>query len=157
MLKLIVLCLLMVGCAGPLALRDGAGSERYSPPPGSIVLRVQVLETEFTDLYPGCAEPNECVPFHFWYKYRARVKEVVSGEWTKPEVEFARLQHAEFVDRIKRDCYVVLRPAGPNLGSLLHVPFEADRLVSRLMDGGPTEIRALRAAAERRGEGGLPR
>jgi hypothetical protein len=116
------------------------------PASRAIALRVEVLEVEFTDLSPGCGS-DECIPFDFWYKYRAKVKEVISGDWNQPEVAFTNLQHAEFIDKVTRDCYVVLRPAGKELQFKIGVPFAAERLLSLLWKPDRAVIKALRDGA----------
>ena len=76
-----------------------------------------------------------------------RVKEVVSGTWTQPEVTFTNLQHAEYIDRVTKDCYVVLVPAGDEIRSKVGVPLVADRLLSRFFVGDRALIKALRDGA----------
>lgn len=132
--------LALAGCAQSRALQQGVASG-YQIPADAIVLRVKVLEVEYTDFYPDCGP--DCVPFSFWYKYRASVSKVISGDWTQPEVEFTYLQHAEFIDEVTDDCYVVLRPAGRNLQSKIGVPFVADKLLSRFFKSDRTMIKAL--------------
>lgn len=150
-LKLLLLCVLTAGCASTHALRDDSDGEVYTPPPGAIVLRVEVLAGEFTDVYVNCLKlDGECILSRSFYKYRARVKETISGEWTQAEVEFAYLQHGQYIDKVTRDCYVVLLPMSPQRRALLHVPFEADELISRVMTDGPARIKRLRASAKPR-------
>ena len=108
------------------------------------MLRVEVLEVEFTDLHPGCGEVKDCIPFDFWYRYRARVKEVISGDWRKSEIEFTHLQHAEYISKLTRDCYVVLEPAGDELRSKVGVPFVAYELLFRSLERDRAAIKALR-------------
>lgn len=115
----------------------------YSPPPGYVVLRVRVLEVQSTDWHPACADPENCMPMSFWHRYRAQVRSVVSGSWSSPEVEFVHLQHAQYIQRVTRDCYVVLRPAGPRLKSQLEVEFVADRILSRFFEDDRPAIKAL--------------
>jgi len=143
-LALLSLLFLLVGCA---STPSSSSATTYAPPPGSIVLRVEVLDVQFTDLYPGCGEVQDCVPFHFWWRYRARVKEVISGAWTQPEVTFTNLQHAGYIDRVTKDCYVVLVPAGDEIRSKVGVPLVADRLLSRFFVGDRALIKALRDGA----------
>ncbi len=139
---LLLACLLLPGCSSSPKTWDTAAIQ-YIPPTGSIVLRVEVLEVEFTDLFPGCGDIPDCVPFHFWYKYRARVKDVVVGKWAEPEVEFTHLQHAEYIRQVTRDCYVVLHPAAPEIQSKVGVPLVADRLLSRFWEPDRVVIKAL--------------
>jgi hypothetical protein len=132
-----------LGCASP-GVEGPSDADRYSLPGGSIVLRVEVIDVEFTDFYPGCGDVQDCVPFDFWHKYRARVKSVISGDWPHPEVEFTYLQHAKYINKVTRDCYVVLEPAPDELRSKLKVPFVADKLLSRFFERDRAAIKALR-------------
>ena len=133
----------LLGCASP-AVEESSYVDRYSPPSGSIVLRIEVIDVEFTDFYPGCGDVKNCVPFDFWHKYRARVRSVISGDWPHPEIEFTYLQHAKYINKVTRDCYVVLEPAPDELRSKLKVPFVADRLLSRSFEKDRAVIKALR-------------
>lgn len=144
MLAFIGLLATIMGCTGSSGVQDTLDAAQYSPPPGAIVLRVEVTEVKFTDLYPTCADGDECVPFYFWYKYRARVKDVISGEWQASEVEFAHLQHAEFTRNVTRDCYVVLEPANQNLQTNIGVPLLAVELLSKFWKPDRAIIRAMR-------------
>jgi hypothetical protein len=134
--------LALAGCAQSNALQQGVASG-YQIPADAIVLRVKVLKVEYTDVYPDCGP--DCVPFSFWYKYRASVSKVISGDWAQPEIEFTYLQHAEFIGEVTGDCYVVLRPAGQNLQSRIGVPFVADKLLSRFFKSDRAMIKALQS------------
>jgi hypothetical protein len=113
----------------------------YSAPEGSIVLRVHVLSTEYTDWSPDCAEDYAFC--YFWYRYRAHVKDVIAGTWSGTEVEFTHLQHGQYIPDVTNDCYVVLYPAGTDLREKIQVPFVADRILSRYTRSGRAEIKAL--------------
>lgn len=106
-------------------------------------MRVEVVEVEFTDLYLGCGDEKDCIPFDFWYKYRARVKEVLSGDWQQSEVKFTHLQHAEYIDKVTRDLYIVLEPASEEMQAKIGVPFVADRLLSPYFQGDTAIIKTL--------------
>jgi hypothetical protein len=127
---LFLLPVLLANCASSATVEGGLTAEAYSPPQGSVVLRVEVRGVEFTDLYPGCGDEKDCIPFVFWHKYRARLKEVLSGDWQQTEVEFTHLQHAAYIDKVTQDLYVVLEPASEEMRSKIGVPFVADRLLS---------------------------
>jgi hypothetical protein len=134
-LALLFFGLLLIGCASPPTTKHVSPMSEYELPVGAIVLRVEVLDVEFTDLFPGCGTVPDCMPFHFWFRYRARVKEVVVGEWASPEVKFTYLQHAEYIRSVTKDCYVVLYPASPEIRSEVGVGLVADRLLSRFFEG----------------------
>jgi hypothetical protein len=147
MRKMVVLLSLFIaaGCSSPATVRDTAA---YSPPTGSIVLRVEVTSVEFTDWSPNCfGKSANCVPVHFWYKYRARVKRVVLGSWTESQVAFTHLQHAEYIPEVTRDCYIVLTPSSPDISSKIGVSFVADRILSRFWKEDRAAIEALRDGA----------
>lgn len=134
----------VVGCADPSAVRSASDVYFYAPPAGAIVLRIEVSKVEFTDLHPGCADPDECIPVSFWFKYHARVREVILGKWERQDVEFANLQHAFYVDKVTRDCYVVLQPAGDELQSKVGVQFVADKLLFPSSKQDRPSIKAMR-------------
>jgi len=117
------------------------------PSDGSIVLRVQVISVEFTDWSPNCTQNDneKCIPHSYWHKYRARVKEVVSGSWAGSEVEFTYLQHAKYIPEVTNDCYVVLYPASQDISSKIGVPFVADNILSRFFKAQRAPIKALRS------------
>ena len=137
---------ILLGCASAPRGPDASG---YTLPSDAIVLRIEVLDVQFTNMYPdpGCAETEMCVPFSFWWKYRARIKEVVSGAWSQPVVEFTHIQHGQYISMVTRDCFVILRPAEEEIRTKLGVPFVADRLLSRFFDGDRSAIKALRNGA----------
>ena len=118
--------------------QSAAGGVRERP----VILRVEVLGVKGTDWYPECEE-EDCIPFQFWFKYRARVKEVIDGAWSGSEVEFTHLQHGEYVRDVTKDCYVVLRPAGTDLREKIRVPYIADRILSRFWESDRAEIAAF--------------
>lgn len=144
LLAALLLTTLLAACAGTSAPRVSDVEPQYVPPPEAIVLRVRVREVEPTGHFPGnCRLGVDCIPFYFWHRYRAEVKAVVQGSWTGREVRFVHLQHAEYVDRVTRDCYVVLLPADTELKETLDVPFVADRLFSRVFEHDREAIRGL--------------
>src|SRR5262245_53400484 len=140
-LFLICLFTLLLGCTSSPTAVDGT---HYVPSPGAIVLRVKVVDVQFTDLFPGCDDNEDCIPMSFWYKYRASVKQVISGAWSQPSVEFTHLQHALYINDVTKDCYVVLVPAGEEIRSRVGVPFIAETLLSRFFSDDRSSIKALR-------------
>lgn len=131
-----------VACRSPGALQS---TPAYSPPSRAIVLRVEVVEVEFTDWPLSCiAISEDCIPFYYWYRYRARVKDVVSGAWVGAEVEFTHAQHAEYIPAVTKDCYVVLLPAEDELSAKIGVSLVAERLLSRYWAPDRSIIDALR-------------
>jgi hypothetical protein len=142
-LAIVVFCALVLGCAGSTASLGNANAETYIPPAGSVVLRIEVISAEFTDMYSGCDERFNCIPTHYWYKYRARVKEVIAGEWAQHDVEFIHLQHAAYIDEVTRDCYVVLRPTSVEIQAK-GKSLVADKLLSNFWKPDRAAIKALR-------------
>jgi len=133
-LTTIALFLLVLVCGGVLAHAPSAVIGKL--PVGAVVLRVEVLETTYTDLRPvsDCPEGKQCIEMSGWARYRARVKEVISGDFDKTEVVFGRIQHASFSDKVTRDCYVVLHAASPNIESKIGVPFVLTKLLSNVIE-----------------------
>lgn len=107
------------------------------------MLRVEVLEITYPD-WPAkapCREGMQCIDFTLLFKYHARVKEVVVGEWTQSDVQFARMQHASLIKDATNDCYVVLAPASQVMESKLGIPFVLKNLLSVKFD--KAKIKAL--------------
>ena len=144
LLALLCMFSVVLGCASAPA---DSRRERYAVPTDAIVLRVEVVDVRFTDLHSGCGEVKSCIPFYFWWTYRAQVKEVVSGVWAEPEVEFMHLQHGKYIPAVTKDCYVVLRPAGEELQESVGLALVADKLLSRFFKADRPLIKALRAGA----------
>lgn len=148
-LKLLFIVSIIVGCSSRGAFSMAEVLQKHELPEDAIVLRVQVVDVEFTDLFPGCGEVKEgmdCIPFYFWYRYKAKVKETLIGDWAKPAVEFTYLQHAQFIDDVTRDCYVVLRPAKGDVLAKVGVPFVADKLFSQFYESHRPIIKSLQHA-----------
>ena len=129
------------------AQADQAVSPNGTPTPARMVLRVEVERVESTPYYPKpdheCTAELRCIQMYFWAKYRARVIEVVAGPWSRSDVEFLHLEHAQYVEELLRDCYVVLRPSGAKLRESLPLDWVAAEIVSEGFGGGP-RIKALR-------------
>jgi len=139
--------ILLVAVALELSACVSTSSRQVTPEPTvgavpewPVILRVEVLSVEGTDWYPDCAEVG-CIPFQFWFRYRARVKDVIEGSWNESEVEFTHLQHGQYISKVTRDCYVVLRPAGIDLSEKIRVPYVADRILSRFWESDRAEIK----------------
>jgi hypothetical protein len=139
----ITLCTLLFGCA--TAPTHSSSAPRANLPAGSIVLRIEVLENQFTGLYPpsDCPEGQQCIQFYGWSKYRARVRAVAYGQWDQPEVSFARLEHASYTEKFTRDCYVILRPASASVQSLIGVKYVASDLLSNSSESHRAKINDL--------------
>lgn len=140
----LLLAMTMAACAGKAGRPIDSSTLDASSADGAIVLRVKVTEVDYTDMHPGCADDDECIPTYFWYRYRARVRDVVAGAWTEREVEFVHLQHAEYLRKLTKDCYVVLRPAGTELQAKTGVPLVADRFLFGERDLDKASIEAFR-------------
>jgi hypothetical protein len=88
----------------------------------SVLLRVRVTDVTATDYYPheNCPSGMECIPFDFWFKYRADVREVIRGSYNQPGVQFAILQHAYF-RRMPTDWFVLVVPCGQGVRAAVNV------------------------------------
>ena len=107
------------------------------------MLRVEVLEISYPD-WPAkapCREGMQCIELTSLFKYRARVREVIVGEWTQSNVQFARMQHTSFIKDATDDCYIVLAPASKEIESNLGIPFILKDLLSVKFD--KAKIKAL--------------
>ena len=141
-----ILMALLVSACVSTADRSAAEPTTYFAPAGSIVLRIRVTNVEFTEYFPGSCEPGEpCVPYNFWHRYQADVREVLSGEWEDDVVHFANVQHTYYIDAVVRDCYVVLLPASEDVRAKVGVPYVVDTLLSPRFKEDRPIIRALRA------------
>jgi hypothetical protein len=140
----ITLCLILLGCGDVPVRSPSAVPSNW--PAGAVVLRVEVVENIFTGFSPAidCPEGMRCLQFYGWAKYRARVKEVVFGDWNQSEVTFARLEHGSYVDEVTRDCYVILHSASADIQSKIGVPFVAEKLLSNVFKFHRAEIKELR-------------
>lgn len=140
----VLIFFLTASCSEPSLVRN---KQAYTPPAGSIVLRVQVTNVEFTEWSPNCTNNDNdgCVPHSYWHKYHARVKEVVAGSWAGSEVEFTYLQHAKYLPEVTNDCYVILHPASHDISTRIGVPYVADKILSRYFKGQKASIKALRS------------
>ena len=90
----------------------------------AVLLRVRVTDVTYTDYYPVevCPSGMECIPFHFWFRYGAHVREVVRGSYSQPTVQFANLQHAYF-RRKPADWFVLLVPCGQAVRNAVSVEY----------------------------------
>lgn len=138
-----VFCSGMLGCGGMPMRSPSAVTGNL--PAGAVVLRVEVIENTFTDFTPvsDCPEGKQCFQIHGWAKYRARVKEAISGDWNQAEVTFARLEHASYIAKATRDCYVILHPASPDIQSNIGVPFVGKKLLSTFIKSHRAQIKEL--------------
>src|SRR5436189_4052826 len=141
-ISLVAVALWLAACASTSSRQATPESAVGAVSEWPVILRVEVLSVEGTDWHPECVEEG-CIPFHFWFKYRARVKDVIDGSWRETEVEFTHLQHGQYIRAVTKDCYVVLRPAGTDLREKIRVPYVADRLLSRFWKSDRAEIKAF--------------
>jgi hypothetical protein len=111
-----------------------------------VTLRVRVESVTSTDLYPAdpCIDAGECIPFHFWYRYRATVLERIAGTLSVRHVKFANLQHAHYVRTLTRDWMVRLTPCPPAVSEALKVTY---CVIDHALSNDRSKRRALRAAA----------
>ncbi len=133
----------MFGCGGAPVQSEAPVSGNV--PAGAIVLRIEVIERSYTGLSPAddCPKEEPCIQFQGWSKYRARVREVISGNWNKKDVTFARLEHGAYMDKVTRDCYVILDPANADIRSKIGVQFVSRKLLSNIIESHRAEIEAL--------------
>ena len=101
-----------------------AASGAQAQTDGEVLLKVRVNEVAYTDYYPAydCPAGSECIVFNTWFRYRARVLEVVRGDYSQRTVTFARLQHAHYTRR-PRNWYVLLVPCGQSVRDAVGVEY----------------------------------
>lgn len=70
------------------------------------ILEVKLKSSEFTEYYPECGE--DCIPWSFWNRYKARVVNVIDGEFADKSIDFVYLQHAGFAKVKNRKAFVII-------------------------------------------------
>lgn len=126
MKKIITLFLLMSLCACVrwLYMPSNKIVKGFDVPADQILLVVKVNHTEFTGYFPSNGCDSDCVPFSFWYKYDAKVLSVVKGAYDADRVQFANIQHADFIDEVTREWYVQLKTIeGSDLSEKINVQY----------------------------------
>jgi hypothetical protein len=142
---LLVMILATAGCATEPSAVDIANILSFGLPtgrtlsPDAVVLRISTIDAVATDLYiNNCKDTAESICIRpYWFKYRAKVKGTLSGQYTSQEVEFAHAEIEGFSEAVRRDCYVVLIPANSVQRQQFGVPYVATKLVFRLHRSGP--------------------
>lgn len=140
----LAICLTLSGCANVRA--QPAANVPVSAVSHKLVLRIQVLDTKYTGVEPDtpCPEDMQCIQMYGWIKYRARVREVISGDWREAEVTFLVLQHATYVDQFTRDCYVLLDDANDNLRTKTGIALVGTKILSNFNKSHRPKIEVLR-------------
>ena len=93
-----------------------------------ISLRVEITKQKFSSLHPPCKSEN-CIPWHYWYVFEAKVLNVLDGDYSKKEIKFVRLQHAGWADFVLKDMYVVVDVFGnKEIADELSVNFVASHM-----------------------------
>lgn len=100
----VLLALLLPACSN-VPVDEGIESN------DALVLRVRVMTRNYTPH----TQPNEtdnviAVAGASWYTYRARVTEVVQGDYADATISFANYQHEYYLRALTRDWYVRLVP-----------------------------------------------
>jgi hypothetical protein len=106
--RLSTILVALLGGFGPSSGEAQVGSE--------ILLRVRVTDAAYTDHAPDdCPSGAECVAGNSWFRYEAKVREVVQGGYGHGTVRFANLQHAYFAPRHPHNWYVLLVSCGESV------------------------------------------
>ena len=77
-----------------------------------LMLRVEIEEQEYTGYHPVCTAKSEdsiCIPFHFWHIHKAKVRDVITGDYKHEYITYAMLHHAEYAKEYVSDVYVVIK------------------------------------------------
>lgn len=108
-LSIIIFIFCVFGCASSFKKVSNIASG-FNVQPDQVLLVVKVNRTEYTGYYPasGC-DSEECIPVSFWYTHEAEVIDVIKGKYDSPQISFANLQHADYIDEIKNEWYIQLK------------------------------------------------
>jgi hypothetical protein len=100
----------LLGCVSRFDKPNNTIVNGFDVPSDQILLVVKVNKTEFTGYYPasGC-ETDECITVSFWFTHEADVLDVVKGNYETKHINFANLQHADYIDEIKDEWYIQLK------------------------------------------------
>lgn len=109
-LSIITLIFSLLGCASNYQKPNNKIVSGFDVQADEMLLVVKVKKTEYTGYYPasGC-QSAECIPVSFWYTHDAEVIDVIKGKYDAPQVSFANLQHADYIDEIKNEWYIQLK------------------------------------------------
>ena len=74
-----------------------------------LVVRVKVIHEEAVPFGADRCLPGPCVSGHQWFSYRARVVDVLQGEWSAPIISFAAYQPSAYVSGVLEDWYIRIK------------------------------------------------
>ncbi|GAB1267017.1 hypothetical protein NBRC116493_02700 [Aurantivibrio infirmus] len=125
-LLLIVAILGLSGCVNSYKQPNTEIVQSFEVQPNQILLALRVKSAKYTDYFPYECDPNNCIPFNFWFIYEAEVLDVISGEFSGKEVVFANLQHTYFIKSVTKEWYVLLEEfTNPQTISTLNTKYYA--------------------------------
>jgi len=101
-----------------------AALDARAEPDTGLLVRVRVTDVAYTDYYPAddCPPEQECIVGNTWFRYDAKVREVIRGRYSQPTLQFANLQHAYF-SRKPHDWFVWVVPCAQGVIDALHVEY----------------------------------
>lgn len=70
------------------------------------LLLVRIVDSEFTE-YSACSD-DDCIPYSLWTIHDAEVKKVIAGDYSNKKIRFVRLQHGQYIDRIREHLFVLV-------------------------------------------------
>ncbi|MEM7346682.1 MAG: hypothetical protein AAF485_20760 [Chloroflexota bacterium] len=76
--------------------------------PNQTLLVVKVKSSEYTGLYPYDCPEDKCIPFYFWFVYKADVLDVVNGDFEEKSLTFAALHHTYYAEKVTDNWYVLI-------------------------------------------------
>lgn len=95
-----ILRFLFLILAALFILFPAAAHDPYAEPeevdPAFAIVDVNILSNEWTEYYPACDE-EDCIPWSFWNRYTAKVNRVLDGEYAEDSIDFALLQHSQYL------------------------------------------------------------
>ena len=100
----------LLGCVSTYEKPNNKIVSGFDVQSNQILLVVRVKKTNYTGYYPSSrCESEECIPVSFWYTHKADVIDVIKGKYEASEISFANLQHADYIDEIKNEWYILLQ------------------------------------------------
>lgn len=104
----VVIISLLLGCAKPYIKPDEGLAESFDLEPGKILLVVRSNFSRYTGYFPYECDPENCVPFYFWFVHEAKVLDVLYGAYSSDQITFANLQHTNYIKKVTNEWYVLL-------------------------------------------------
>jgi hypothetical protein len=101
----------------------GATAAAQSDCAAELTIRVRTTVTTFSNINAAgpSASSEQYVPFHYWWKYKAKVREIIGGKYSERSISFAHLQPGQYRASLTRNWVVALGRCQPDLAKSLEV------------------------------------